>query len=215
VMAAVLAVAQVDSGIWPSRQDRAGVLAAALVLVAGALAIAYRSGRLRLPMVPRPVAAAVLALAVLVAGYAAGDRYLDDRYASARVSDSALPRAVYGWARDASGARIALSNMFLQYPLAGTELSNRVQYLGLPARDGGFRPPSGCREWRAALAAGGYDYVITAPRGYPAQLSADDSPEAGWTRTDPGASEVMSDPGGVRLFRLERPPEPARCGSGS
>jgi hypothetical protein len=212
-LGAVLVAAQVDSGIWPSRADRAAVAAAAIVLAAGVLAVVAKRGVM--PAAPRVAAGLAATVITLIAGYAMGDRYLTDRYRPAAVTDAVLPREIYGWARDARDTRIALSNMFLQYPLAGMDLSNRVQYLGLSRPDGGFAPPRDCREWRAALADGGYRYVVTAPRGYPAQVAAEDPPEAEWTRTAAGASEVVTDAGSVRLFRLGRPPDPEGCVSGS
>jgi hypothetical protein len=90
-------------------------------------------------------------------------------------------------------ARIALVGTlgaFFAYPLLGIEDSNDVAYVGHHGPHGSFTPITNCREWRRALNAGHYRYVVTtAPRDvWTPALSF--SPEGDWTRNDPAARSV-------------------------
>ena len=117
--------------------------------------------------------------------------------------------AVFRWARSISGARIATTTT-RQYPLYGTDLSNRVQYVGIERPNGGFDAPGSCQAWRRALDAGHYDYVVTtldrvepgAPRLPPA---------AGWTAA-PSATAILREPTAI-VFRLSGPLSPSGCPS--
>jgi hypothetical protein len=86
-------------------------------------------------------AGAALALAVAV-GYPIQRHYLENRYAHPTFTVPGLD-AAFAWARDVSGARIATTST-RQYPLFGTDLSNRVSYLGTEQPHGGFEPPTTC-----------------------------------------------------------------------
>ncbi len=212
VMLAVLAATQIDSGIWPSEHDRVAVLAGVALLALAGLAVGLR--RIRPPGPVRVAAALACALAVLAAGFALADRYGDHRYTAASVTNSVYPRATFDWARTVSHARIGLSGMFLQYPLYGDDLTNRVQYVGLEGPDGAFAAPRGCRAWRRALAEGGYQYVVVAPAGYPAAVVNSDPPEARWTSAGGAASVLRRDPRHLTLFALHGRPDPAGCSGG-
>jgi hypothetical protein len=115
-------------------------------------------------------------------------------------------------------ARIAVVGIVEDYPLYGSDLSNRVDYLA--RRDEArFLPYSSCRGWLLELHKGRYDYVVTA------RESLADSPAAGWTRRYPGAQQLLaSAPGATHrgshwtweLFRLDptrRVDPAAACGS--
>ena len=97
--------------------------------------------------------------------------------------------SAYRWARDTEDARIGLAGTtagFLQYGFYGTDLSNRVVYLGEKGPHGAFNAIPTCRGFRAAVNAADLDYLVTAPflnfihPGTPVP-----SPEAGWLRGEP------------------------------
>ena len=189
-----------------------GYLAAALSagVLAAAAGIALLSPRVR--SVSRRTALAVTALLVLlvVAAGAKGQRtYLKNRYANPHFTLPGLD-AAFRWARSVSGVRIG-TTATREYPLLGTDLSNRVRYVGADRPHGGFVAITSCRAWRRALNAGGYDYVVTSldrllpgGRRFP--------PQADWTE-GPQARVVLRRPPTV-VFRLHGRLDPAGCRPG-
>jgi hypothetical protein len=224
VYAAVLLVTQLDPAIWPTdlRDQRfaepptGGEAAVSLAIGAGFLvavsAVALlRRGRVRpghSPHGPRLAigAALVAALALIPAGWIVQRHYLRERYA-----DFEPMPGVARWARDVEDARIAIVGFFVQYPLYGLDLSNRVDYLAHHGPHGAFTPIRSCRAWRSALNAGDYDYVVTTPFNYPGSLRRDQPPEAGWTGADPAARLVLRDRGVVSLYSLDGRLDPGAC----
>jgi hypothetical protein len=209
--AVLLAVTQAADGpfqLWadfPSLR----VSAAGAVVVAGA-ALAAAVARSRPSRRVLAAGGAALAVAVLAVGWRVQDIYLDKRY-----TDPAAPLAgAYSWARQVRDERIAIAGSYLQYPLYGEDLSNRVQYLGDPGPDGAFEPITSCRDWRRALNDGGYRYVVTAPFNFPWTVSPGEPPEARWTRTDRAATEIASDGSHVSIFRVDDRLDPAACRPG-
>jgi len=154
------------------------------------------------------VAAAALVLLAVIAGYPVQRHYLDGRYSDPSFTTPGL-NAAFAWADDVSDSRIATTST-RQYPLFGTDLSNRVQFVGAERAHGGFVAPSTCREWRRLLSQGQYDYVVASrdrvEPGKPPYPRA-----AGWTE-GPGATVVLREPPTV-VFRLRRPPDPGLCPS--
>jgi hypothetical protein len=139
-------------------------------------------------------------------GYPIQRHYLENRYAKPTFTTPGLD-AAFKWARGVSGARIATTST-RQYPLFGTDLSNRVTYVGQPRPHGGFEEIKSCRAWREALDTGDYDYVLTTfdrlEPGNPAF-----PPQAAWTE-GPGAEVVLRESPAV-VFRLDRAPDPSAC----
>ena len=90
-------------------------------------------------------------------------------------------------------ARIGLAGTtagFLQYGFYGTDLSNRVIYLGEKGPHGAYNAIPTCAAFRTAVNAADLDYLVTTPflnfihTGTPIP-----SPEASWLRSDPAASQ--------------------------
>ncbi len=120
------------------------------------------------------VAAAVL-LAVLV-GYPVERHYLRNRYRDPSFATPGLD-AAFAWARSISGARIGTTST-RQYPLFGTDLSNRVSYIGVERPHGGFGEAQNCAQFRRLVNQGHYDYVVASrdriepgKPAYPAQVN--------------------------------------------
>jgi hypothetical protein len=150
------------------------------------------------------VAIALVLAAAL--GYPIQRHYLQHRYADPSFSTPGL-NAAFRWARSLSGARIATTST-RQYPLYGTNLSNRVQYVGLTTAHGGFVPPASCRSWRRLLNAGRYEYVVASldriePNKPPYP------PTARWTES-PNATVILRKPP-TAVFRLTGPLNPSTC----
>ena len=155
----------------------------------------------------RPWSACLLAAAlVIAAGYVVQRHYLRDRYANPTFSTPGLNDA-FRWATPLSGARIATTST-RQYPLYGTDLSNRVEFVGEERPHGGFVAPSNCRAWRRLLDRGDYDYVV-ASRDRVEPGKPPYPPTAGWTE-GPGATVILRKPPTV-VFKLTAPPNPSTC----
>jgi hypothetical protein len=153
------------------------------------------------------IAAAAVLLAVAV-GYPLQRHYLHDRYSDPTFSAPGLD-AAFAWADDISGARIATTST-RQYPLFGTDLSNRVQFVGEERPHGGFEAPGDCRRWREELNAGHYDYVI-ATRDRLEAGKPPFPPQASWTE-GPWAKVILRKPPTV-VFELTGPLDPSSCSS--
>ncbi len=159
-----------------------------------------------------------LALAVIAVGYPVQRDYLDQRFRN-EVAAEAIPGmsldAAYRWARGVEDARIGLAGTtagFARYGFYGTDLSNRVVYLGLKGPHGAFNAISTCAAFRAAVNAADLDYLITAP--FLNFLDPGDpipSPEGRWLRGD-GAVRPVLRSAPVTVWRVNGPLDPAACG---
>jgi hypothetical protein len=151
------------------------------------------------------IAAAAVLLAVAI-GYPVQRHYLQDRYSDPTFSAPGLD-AAFAWADDISGARIATTST-RQYPLFGTDLSNRVQFVGEERPHGGFEAPGDCRHWREELNAGRYDYVV-ASRDRLEPGKPPFPPQASWTE-GPWAKVILRKPPTV-VFQLTGRLDPSVC----
>jgi len=113
---------------------------------------------------------AVWALAIVAIGYPVQRDYLGDRFANDGPADEWIPGyhldSAYRWARDLDDARIGLAGTtagFLEYGLYGTDLSNRVVYLGEEGPHGAFNAIQTCERFRKAVDDAQLDYLVTSP----------------------------------------------------
>lgn len=162
--------------------------------------------------------AAIVALTASV-GYAEQRVYAEQRYLAALIPPADNPgfrseeewAPIQDWARRQHDERIGLvgpAGAFGQYIFYGGDLSNNVRYIGAPGPHGAFQPIDNCLQWRAAVNAGNYDYlVITPPLSVgPTASSLEDV----WTRGDPAAKEVFhSEP--ASIYRMLGQLDPDRC----
>jgi hypothetical protein len=155
-----------------------------------------------------PLALGVLAalVAAVGIGYPIQRDYLRDRYAHPSFAAPGLNSA-FKWAQPVSGARIGTTGT-RQYPLFGTDLSNRVEFVGERRDRGGFVAPESCRAWRRLVNEGDFDYVVATrdriEAGKPAY-----PPAAAWT-DGPWATVVLRRPPTV-VFRIEGRLDPRAC----
>jgi hypothetical protein len=145
----------------------------------------------------------VIAVAI---GYPVQRHYLENRYSNPTFAAPGL-NAIFAAATPTSGERIATTTT-RQYPLFGTDLSNRVQFVGRHEPQGGFVAPSSCREWRRLINAGDYEYVVASrdriePGRPPFPASAR------WTE-GPNAKLLLSIPP-TKVFRLKGRLDPSAC----
>jgi hypothetical protein len=189
------------------------------------LVVAVPAGLLLLRRRGAPAAAiaagfGALALALLAIGYPLQRDYLGDRFANDGPPEEWIPGfgldSAYRWAHGVEDARIGLAGTtagFLQYGFYGTDLSNRVAYLGEEGPDGAFNAIPTCSRFRAAVNAGDLDYLVTAPFLnfiHPDQPIA--SPESRWLRgTRPDLAPVDRS-GSVTVWRVRGRLDPSACG---
>jgi hypothetical protein len=160
----------------------------------------------------------LLALVVVAVAYPIQRSYLRDRFANPDPETS-IPGmhldSAYRWARGIDAARIGLAGTtagFLGYGFYGTDLSNRVRYLGAKAPHGAFDPIPSCPEFRAAVNAAELDYLVTSPLlnfidpGKPIP-----SPEARWLRGEHAVAPILRS-GPVTVWRVRGRLDPAGCG---
>ncbi len=145
-------------------------------------------------------------LLVIAVGYPVQRHYLESRYKAPTFTTPGL-NAAFAWSRDISNARIATTST-RQYPLFGTDLSNRVQYLGIEQPHGGFEPAVTCQQFLQLLNEGNYDYVVaTKDRLEPGRPSY--PPQAAWTKAA-GANTILKTPPTV-VFELNSKLRPGVC----
>jgi hypothetical protein len=215
LLAVLLVTDRTDAVVRDPDRFFAWAIALLFVLLPAALLFARSRGLSR-----GGVAAGFAALALLAAaiGYPVQRDYLEDRYRNAD-SETAIPGmhldSAYRWARGVEDARIGLAGTtagFLQYGFYGTDLSNRVRYLGVEGPHGAFNAIPDCAGFRAAVNAADLDYLVTAPflnfiePGEPVA-----SPEAGWLRGERAVAPIDRS-GPVTVWRVRGRLEPATCG---
>jgi hypothetical protein len=164
-------------------------------------------------------AASGLVLLLLAIGYPVQRDYLDARFANEGSAEERIPGmnldSAYRWARGIEDSRIGLAGTtagFAGYGFYGTDLSNRVRYLGEDGPHGAFNAIPTCARFRAAVNAADLDYLVTAPFLnflHPGDPIA--SPEARWLRGSDAVRPVLRS-GPVTVWRVKGELDPAACG---
>jgi hypothetical protein len=165
-------------------------------------------------------ATAGLVVALLAIGYPVQRHYLENRFANEGTADEQIPgmdlNGAYRWAREVEDARIGLAGTtagFAGYGFYGTDLGNRVQYLGEEGPHGAFNAIPDCAGFRAAVNDADLDYLVTAPflnflhPGDPVP-----SPEARWLRGERALRPILRS-GQVTVWRVQGNLDPAGCDS--
>jgi len=154
-------------------------------------------------------------LLIVALGYPLQRHYLRERFAPGSGIPGMNLESAYTWARDKSNARIGIVGTtagFLQYGLYGTDLSNRVVYLGEKGPHGAFNAIPTCQGFRAAVNAADLEYLVTAPfLNFLSPGNPIPSPEAGWLRDDPAIAPIIRS-GPVTVWRIEGKLDPSACG---
>jgi hypothetical protein len=165
-------------------------------------------------------AVAALLVALVAIGYPLQRHYLEGRFANTGSKEEQIPGMdldkAYRWARGVDHARIGLAGTtagFAGYGFYGTDLTNRVTYLGEEGPHGAYNAIPTCAAFRAAVNGAGLDYLVTAPflnflhPGNPIP-----SPEARWLRGEPAVRPVLHE-GQVTVWKVQGPLDPDTCGS--
>jgi hypothetical protein len=188
-------------------------LAFLLVVVPAALLLARSRGASR-----GLVAGGFVVLVLMIAsiGYPIQRDYLRDRFAAGSDIPGLGLDSAYQRSRDVEDARIGLAGTtagFLQYGFYGTDLSNRVIYLGEKGPHAAFNAIPTCAAFRTAVNEADLDYLVTSP--FLNFLHPDDpipSPEASWLRGEKAATPIQRN-GEITVWRLHGKLNPNACGS--
>lgn len=215
---AVFAVNVITSATW-----EAGQIVGGLVLVAALVGLPVALARLRQVGSPsrRLAAVSLLCLApIIIVGYVKQRDYLRDRYLPSLAPPADNPgfraspawRLMQGWGRHIHDARIGIVGppaAFGQYVFAGSDLSNRVFYLGAPGPHGAYRPIHDCPAWRRSIDSHGVHYVVITPASPigPGPLPQ----ESLWMRGS-AAREILR-AGPAAVYRIGGRLEPRGCAS--
>jgi hypothetical protein len=164
-------------------------------------------------------AAAGLVVVLVAIGYPLQRHYLENRFANTGTADEQIPGMhlddAYRWARGVQDARIGLAGTtagFAGYGFYGTDLSNRVRYLGEDGPHGAFNAIPTCAAFRTAVNDAELDYLVTSPflnflhPGDPVE-----SPEARWLRGE-SAVRPVERRGPVTVWKVEGDLSPDACG---
>jgi hypothetical protein len=218
VLVVVFAATVDQANLWPHQHYRAAVGFGVVVLALGMLVVSARRvlWRGRAGRIVLAAGAVILLGAGAAAGYPWQQRYLRGRYGP-KPKTSNLAR-VWDYFRGIRHTRIGLVGTygeFFSYPMMGNDDSNRVQYIARYGPHGAFTLIKTCREFRRAVSAGRFRYLVTTPtRNFwdPHRLFY--SPEGSWTISDPGAHLMFSYLAAgrrVSLFELSGQLHPAAC----
>jgi hypothetical protein len=199
-------------------QARVFALLFALLVVGVPALLLYARSR-GIGAVPVAGLAAAALLAVVALGYPLQRHYLENRFANAGSREEQIPGmgldSAYRWARGIGHSRIGLVGAtagFAGYGFYGTDLTNRVQYLGQEGSHGAFNAIPRCSAFRAAVNAADLDYLLTAP--FLDFLHPSDpvpSPEARWLRGEPAVQPIRRS-GPVTVWRVRGQLDPSGCG---
>jgi len=155
------------------------------------------------------------ALFILVIGYPLQRHYLRHRFAAASEVPGLQMEAAYRWTRDRRDMSIGIAGTtagFLQYGLYGTDLSNRIVYLGEKGPHGAYNAIPTCTSFRTAVNAADLEYLITSPfLNFIHTSEPIPSPEANWLRNDPAAKPLLRS-GPVILWKLNGNLDASACG---
>lgn len=220
LMAALVLVFLVTNRPDDALHDKARVFAFFLVVLAvlvPALLVFMRSRGAGIAAVS--AAAAGLIACLLAIGYPVQRHYLENRFANDVAAEERIPgmdlNSAYRWARKVEGAHIGLAGTtagFAGYGFYGTDLTNRVRYLGEEGPHGAFNAIPTCAGFRAAVNEADLDYLVTAP--FLNFLHPSDpipSPEARWLRGETAVQPVLRS-GPVTLWRVRGELDPGGCG---
>lgn len=190
-----------------------GIPLALLVIVIPAGLLFVRSRGARPALVIGGFGALVFAIVAI--GYPLQRHYLRDRFGQGSEIPGMHLEAAYRWARGKSDVRIGIAGTtagFLQYGLYGTDLSNRVVYLGGKGPHGAFNAIPTCARFRAAVDAADLEYLVTSP--FLNFIHTDEpvpSPEARWLRNEPAVKPLLQS-GPVTLWKVRGKLKQNACG---
>lgn len=193
------------------------LITAALIWLPACLAYLRRHDGIT-PLATAASVAAAVVLAIVL-GRAQQVQYAEHHYSDPKLFlHEGGPERAYSWARRHHDQRIGIAGggeiFFAQYGFYGGDLSNYVNYVGVPGPAGEYRLATGCRDFREQINAGHYDYLITSQYSWDTIESDYAYPYWDWIRKDPAVQEVLRDnvePQPDYVYRINGRLDPAGC----
>jgi hypothetical protein len=197
-----------------------GTIFLTLALVWAPAALGRLRSRRRVSRATVAAAASVLVLAAVVLGRAQEVQYFDKHYTRTTLFlQDGGPQKAYEFARGQHDKRIAIAGsgeiFFGQYGYYGADLSNHVQYIGVPGPNGTYRLATTCHEFKRQINAGDYDYLIVS------QFTMDldgpyQFPTYAWVKEDPAMKQIIEEPEiapqADYVFKINGKLHPDSCG---
>jgi hypothetical protein len=175
-----------------------GTVFLTLALVWAPAALAVMRGRGQVSRGRVTIAASAVVLLAVVLGRAQEVQYVDHHYTNHLLFlQDGGPRQAYTFARRQHDKRIGIAGsgeiFFGQYGFYGADLSNRVQYIGVPGPNGAYRLATTCHQFRRRINAGDYDYLIVSQ--YTMDLPGPyQYPVYAWLKKDPALKQIIAEP---------------------
>jgi hypothetical protein len=143
-------------------------------------------------------AAAILLVAVVL-GRAQEVQYVDHHYTEVdHFLQDGGPKQAYAFARKQHDKRIGIAGsgeiFFGQYGFYGADVSNRVQYIGVPGPDGTYRLATSCHQFRRQINRGDYDYLVISQFTQDVRDAPYWYPIYAWLKTEPNLEQIIEEP---------------------
>jgi len=217
---AVYAATVLLTPMWPSRYLIGAIVLTALLIWIPA-SLGYFRGVGRIGRAGVALAAAGALLVAVVLGRAQEVQYNDQHYTNSSLFlQDGGPEKAFDVIRPLHDKNIGISGsgeiFFDQYGFYGRDLSNHVQYIGVPGPHGQFVLAKTCQQFRRQINAGNYDYVVIS------QYTNDDPASQyayairAWTKDVPQLKEISSEnvsPQPVYVYKVRGKVDPASCGA--
>jgi hypothetical protein len=220
-LAAVYAITVLTTPRWyPGFIVGTVFLTLCLVWAPGGLGLARSRRQVTRGMVA--LLGAGLVLLAVVLGRAQEVQYAEHHYTKSTLFlGEGGPQKAYDFARRQHDKRIGIVGsseiIFGQFGFYGADLSNHVEYIGVPGPDGTYRLATTCRQFRRRINAGEYDYVIMSKDTQDSSEAEYWYPIYAWVKTDPALKLVVEEPAIVPqadyVFRVDGKLDPAGCAS--
>ncbi|HSB54626.1 MAG TPA: hypothetical protein VLD58_09730, partial [Gemmatimonadales bacterium] len=197
-----------------------GTVFLTLALVWAPAGIAYLRGEGRIGRGAIAASAAGVVLLAVVLGRSQEVQYAEHHYTNTKLFlQDGGPQRAYALARRLRDERIGIAGsgemFFGQYGYYGSDLSNRVQYIGVPGPQGQYTLATSCREFRRQINAGSYDYLIISQYTQDSRDSPYWFPIRAWTKDDPALKLVLEEPEITPepdyVYRVKGKVDPAGC----
>jgi hypothetical protein len=206
-----------EDAIWSEPGRNFGIAMALVLVVLPSLAWHFRE-RFNSRPAGAPLLAWVGAAAVaagLLLSWPLADRYLDSRYSDFEAKAGLAEP--YRWVNGIEDAEIGLAGTtagFRQFGFFGSDLSNRITYIGEEAPGQGFNVIRTCPEFRQAVNEAELDYLVTSPfLNFLGDKKPIFSPERSWVADDEALTRIVG-PGRVEVWRVDGRLDPSACVSG-
>jgi hypothetical protein len=193
-------------------------LTLALVWLPAGLSLLRGRGRVSAGVMAAVAAVALILAVVLGRGEEVG--YFDHHYTNTGLFlGEGGPKRAYAFARRQHDKRIGIAGsgeiFFAQYGFYGADLSNYVQYIGVPGPYGAYRLATSCPQFRRRVNAGHYDYLIVSRYTEDSTTSPYWFPIYAWLKTDPALKQIIAEPHVTPepdyVFKVNGELDPAAC----